>query len=135
MQTIYVASVLLFDGQRMLIQKRKPDDTHPGEWENPGGKVEEGELFVSAALRELAEELGKLEIKIESAPRFSITLPDKDRKLAIQFFVAELISGKPEPLAAAELRWVTAAEFRKIRPLSRGIETIMDLVTPLFKKR
>jgi len=44
---------------RVLLLKRSADDTrHPGFWDIPGGKTEDGEFAVQTAVREAAEETG-----------------------------------------------------------------------------
>lgn len=53
-----VAAVISNSEGRMLITRRAPDKIFPGEWEFPGGKVEEGESAEDALLREIQEELG-----------------------------------------------------------------------------
>lgn len=47
------------DAGRCLLLKRSPNSKgSPGKWEFPGGKVESGENFDAALLREVAEETG-----------------------------------------------------------------------------
>lgn len=52
--------VLLTDEQgKILILKRSTDSkTNPGRWEFPGGKVDQGESFDKALIREVYEETG-----------------------------------------------------------------------------
>lgn len=58
--------VLLTDDQgKILIIKRSTDSrTNPGKWELPGGKVDQGESFDQALIREVYEET-KLKIALD----------------------------------------------------------------------
>ena len=61
------AAILLRDtahGKEYLLAQRPPDKVYAGYWEFPGGKLEAGESFHDALIRELREEL---EIDIEQA--------------------------------------------------------------------
>ena len=55
--TEVVAGVLEERG-KILICRRRGDQTHPLKWEFPGGKLEPGESAEAALVRELNEELG-----------------------------------------------------------------------------
>ena len=60
--------VLLFDSKgRLLLQKRSMNkDIQPGKWDTSvGGHVESGEEYEIAVYRELAEELGIKEAKLD----------------------------------------------------------------------
>jgi len=59
---IVVAAVIKNkDKDRIYIQQREGEKEFEGKWELPGGKVENGESFESALLRELHEELRPIE--------------------------------------------------------------------------
>ncbi len=59
-----VKAVILDGSGRCLLLRRSADSRNfPGRWEWPGGKVDPGEDFVSALVRETREETG-LEIEI-----------------------------------------------------------------------
>jgi A/G-specific adenine glycosylase len=65
---IEMATGVLVDGGRVLIQKRRPDDVWPGLWEFPGGCVEPGETPRQALVREYCEE-----VELEVVPLEKIT--------------------------------------------------------------
>ena len=65
---IYAAGILFCaDDGRVLLLRRSAEGDHAGEWGIPGGKIEEGESNVRAALREVVEEIGVDARKIEGA--------------------------------------------------------------------
>jgi len=100
-----VAGVIRHDDGRVLITQRLADDTLGGYWEFPGGKVEPGEELKAALKRELAEELGvEAEIGVEIHRIIHAYL---DRDVRLYFFAARIVSGEPQKLEVADLRWVT----------------------------
>ena len=80
--TKVVAGILEQDG-RILICRRRSDQTARTKWEFPGGKIEAGETPQQALVRELREELG-----IEAEPptkmvRYEFAYPGKSPILLI----------------------------------------------------
>jgi 8-oxo-dGTP diphosphatase len=65
--TQVVAGILEQDG-RVLICRRRSDQSHALKWEFPGGKMEADETPQQALIRELREELG-----VESEPATEVT--------------------------------------------------------------
>ena len=54
-----VRGIIKNDANEILIVKRHPKSrTDPEMWELPGGKVEKGEFFADALVREIKEEMG-----------------------------------------------------------------------------
>jgi 8-oxo-dGTP pyrophosphatase MutT (NUDIX family) len=60
MQTKRVAKVVVLNpaGEVLLLRRSATDSRRPGEWDFPGGGVEDHESFEAAAAREAAEEAG-----------------------------------------------------------------------------
>jgi 8-oxo-dGTP diphosphatase len=61
-QDIVVGGILIIDGQILLIRRAAEEQSSPGYWEIPKGKVEFGEDQISALRREFLEEVN---LKIE----------------------------------------------------------------------
>ena len=53
------------DGKILIIKRSSDSKTNPGKWELPGGKVDQGESFDKALLREVYEETN-LKIKLDN---------------------------------------------------------------------
>jgi 8-oxo-dGTP diphosphatase len=100
-----VAGIVRRDDGRLLISQRMPEDTLGGYWEFPGGKVEPGEDLKVALRRELVEELG-IDTEI-GAEIHQIVHAYPDRDVRLFFYEARIISGEPQKLEVADLRWVT----------------------------
>jgi mutator protein MutT len=104
-----VAGVIRRDDGKLLITQRFADDTLGGYWEFPGGKVDPGEDLKAAIYRELKEEVG-VETEIgEEIHCIVHAYPDRDVRL--HFFSARILSGEPQKLDVADLRWVTPGEL------------------------
>jgi 8-oxo-dGTP diphosphatase len=54
------AGIFFTDGKRVLLLKRSEKGDCAGTWGIPGGKVEEGESLIDAAIREAKEECGRI---------------------------------------------------------------------------
>ena len=104
-----VAGVIRREDGRLLISQRLADDTLGGYWEFPGGKVDPGEELRPALARELREELG-VEADI-GAEIHHILHAYPDRDVRLYFFEARIVSGEPQKLEVADLRWVTLDEL------------------------
>jgi 8-oxo-dGTP diphosphatase len=79
------------DGRCLVLRRSRNSGGSPGKWEFPGGKVELGENFDVALLREVAEETG-LAVSLEhvvGATEFELT----NRKVAYLILEGRLTSG------------------------------------------
>src|SRR5262249_27748414 len=98
-----VAAILEREG-RVLICRRRPEQSHPLKWEFPGGKVEAGETPAAALQRELAEELDIHALGSEEMARYEYSYPGKDPILLIFLRVSDF-RGEPRNLIFHEMRW------------------------------
>lgn len=53
------------DGKILILKRSTESKTNPGKWELPGGKVDQGESFDKALIREVYEETN-LKIKLDN---------------------------------------------------------------------
>jgi len=101
-----VAAILERDG-RILIGQRKPGQSHPLQWEFPGGKVEPGETPEQALARELEEELAIGAAAGVEIARYPYQYPGRDR-IELIFFRVESYTGQPQNLVFQAMRWEPA---------------------------
>lgn len=64
MDTIKVVCAIIYNANKVLLCRRKPDKSLGGYWEFPGGKVEVNESNEESLIRELKEEL-EMKVDIE----------------------------------------------------------------------
>jgi 8-oxo-dGTP diphosphatase len=98
-----VAGIIERDG-RILICRRTPTQSHPLQWEFPGGKVEPGESPADALARELEEELAVTGATGEEITRYRFTYPGKN-PIELIFLRVTAFSGEPLNLIFNEMRW------------------------------
>ena len=98
-----VAGIIEREG-RILICRRKAQQSHPLKWEFPGGKVEKNESLPGALERELAEELDIHSISSEEITRYDFTYPGKPAIRLVFFRVTEF-EGEPRNIVFEEVRW------------------------------
>lgn len=102
-----VAAIVERDGT-VLIGRRRADQSHPLQWEFPGGKVEAGETPAQALARELEEELGIGDVAGEEIARYEYTYPGKN-PILLMFFRVLAFTGEPRNRVFQEIRWEARA--------------------------
>ncbi len=102
-----VAAAIIKQDGKILIAKRKRGDEMGGQWEFPGGTVQEGETPAQAMKRELKEELG---VNAEVGRLIGRELyPVNDDVLELWFFEASIDSDSLTLSEHEETKWVCPA--------------------------
>lgn len=108
-RVIDVTAGLVFRAGKLLITQR-PDHTHLGGlWEFPGGKLEPGETFETALVRELAEELG-IDVEVGELVE-SIDHDYPEKSVHLRFFRCRWLAREPHPHEVSDIAWITREEL------------------------
>jgi 8-oxo-dGTP diphosphatase len=132
------ARVLVLDADRVLLLHHRRRATGAAFWAPPGGRVDVGETFESAASREGEEETGlALTIGPCIATRHVeyVERAGTRHRMDTRYFLAKVDGdGQPRPhdgevhAAIEETRWWTVAELRAVD----GLRELGDLVARLL---
>lgn len=125
LKRLRVSLALIIDGAKILIARRKKNDSFGGFWEFPGGKCEPGESTSDCVRREIREELG-----IEVTPiRELAAIEHEYPKTGVTLipFICRHDSGEPAALSASEVRWVELASLGdfKFPPANAGLVAML----------
>ena len=100
-------------GNAVLVARRADGAHLPGAWEFPGGKVEDGEEPLAAALRELREETG---LQAEGAESLLVFVHDyPDRRLRFHAFLVKDASGDVATDGGRAWSWVAASSLDDVQ--------------------
>lgn len=111
---VFVAAAVLERDGCICIARRARGDAWDGHWEFPGGKLEPGETFAGALVRELDEELG---IGITVGAPLVTAFHLGERRIAISAFRACWTRGSLTLSVHDRIEWVAVAELRRYRLL------------------
>ena len=111
MTSVPVCCALIEDQGKVMIAQRPTGKHLAGQWEFPGGKIEEDESPVEALHREINEELGCQLTIIAALPPGDHAYPNGN--ITLHPFVAALAPGSPapHPHEHAALRWLNREEL------------------------
>ncbi|MBW4441611.1 MAG: A/G-specific adenine glycosylase [Plectolyngbya sp. WJT66-NPBG17] len=118
-----IGVAVIWNEQRILIDRRKAEGLLGGLWEFPGGKVEPGETIEHCIKREIQEELG---IEIEVGDHL-ITVDHTYTHFRVTLSVHHCrhVSGEPQAIECDEIRWVTIEELSEF-PFPKANLTIIE---------
>lgn len=105
--SVSVAGIVVNDEGKVLVIRRRDN----GHWEPPGGVLEMGETFEEGARREILEETG-ITVRVE---RLTGVYKNMKRGIvALVFRCAPLGESRRATEEAAEVRWMTLEDVRKV---------------------
>jgi len=124
-KVIEVSAALIFRDGQLLITQRHAQVHLGGLWEFPGGKREAGETFEQCLVREIREELG---VEISAGELFEEISHDyPEKSVHLKFFICKLISGDPQPLDCAAVKWIDRAQLSEFEFLAADAQLLVKL--------
>jgi 8-oxo-dGTP diphosphatase len=113
--TLVSAAVLMRGEHEFLLARRPEGKVYAGWWEFPGGKVEAGESFHDALVRELHEELG---ITITQAtPWLTREFSYPHATVRIRFFRVTAWQGEIHPHEHDAIAWLRTDQAPTVEPI------------------
>lgn len=125
-----VAAIIEREG-KVLVGQRTSTQTHPLQWEFPGGKVEAGEAPGQALARELEEELAIRATSCTEIERYVYAYPGK-KPIELIFLRVTAFEGEPRNLIFHELRWQPAGSLRELDFLEGDREFLAAFYTGTY---
>lgn len=119
-------------GTEYLLAQRPPGKAYAGYWEFPGGKVEAGETFAEALVRELQEELG---ITVTAmTPWLTRHFVYPHARVEIRFFRVTAWTGDLQPLEHTGTVWLNAGTMAGGRDLdAMPVSPVLPANTPILR--
>lgn len=113
------ALVLDSEGRCLIIRRSRNCRRFVGQWEWPGGKVDEGESFDAGLRREIREEVG-LEVTLTGVVG-AYDFPVGDKQIAMLCMEARSMGGEVNLSDEHDLyKWVPLEDLEKL-PLTDGL--------------
>lgn len=119
-----VAGFLKKDG-KILVGQRPENNSLPGQWEFPGGKIEPGETPEQALVRELQEELG-IDAEVGDL-KLACTHSYGEVGILILFYEILFWKGQPKAQHHMMLEWIHPEEL-KHRNIPDANRKILDRI-------
>jgi 8-oxo-dGTP diphosphatase len=108
-----VVAALIEQQGRVLLSRRRPDQSLANCWEFPGGKVEPGESPAAALAREIREELG-CSISVDQI--YEVVFHAYETfDLYMLVYRCRITSGVPQARQVAAVAWFAPAEIPQLQ--------------------
>lgn len=128
---LQVVAAIIERGGNILVGQRTPDQSHPLQWEFPGGKVELGESPAQALRRELEEELAIRDASCTEMARYEYAYPGKN-PIELIFLRVTAFEGEPRNLIFHDMRWQPAGALGELDFLEGDREFLAGLYTGAY---
>jgi 8-oxo-dGTP diphosphatase len=122
---IPVVAGFLRKGNMILVGQRPENNSLPGQWEFPGGKIESGESPEEALARELWEELG-IEAEVGEL-KLTCTHSYGDVNILILFYEILFWKGEPKAKHHLMIEWIHPEELT-VRNIPDANRKILDRI-------
>ena len=125
MNVIFCSSAIIRNKKnQILILSRKKKESFRDCWEFPGGKLNNGETYLEALVRELKEELN-IKINIKEVVNYSF-FKHQYRAFLLMMYVFEIKkwSGKVCNNENEKIEWVSISELRGKKLLPANIKVV-----------
>ena len=124
--------ILQKNGAEFLLAQRPRGKAYAGYWEFPGGKVEAGESFAEALVRELQEELG---ITVTAmTPWLTRHFVYPHARVEIRFFRVTAWTGTLQPLEHSDTVWLEACAMTGRQGLDAlPVSPVLPANTPILR--
>jgi len=131
---LQVVAAIIQRAGTILVGQRTPVQSHPLQWEFPGGKVEAGETPSQALARELDEELA---IRVEASTeitRYPYTYPGRN-PVELIFLRVDSFRGEPRNLIFHDMRWQPVSALDQLDFLEGDREFLRGIYTGAYGNR
>ncbi|MEN8819818.1 MAG: Nudix family hydrolase [Abyssibacter sp.] len=125
---LHIAVGIVQRGQQVLISQRLAGKPGAGQWEFPGGKLEQGERVTRALRRELDEELG-IQI-LDHQPLMRLVHHYPDRTVLLDTWRVRHWSGEPRGCEGQAIRWCPVDDLAQAGLLAADRPLIAALQWP-----
>lgn len=129
-----VSAAVIFrdDGREYLLAQRPPGKAYAGYWEFPGGKVETGESFAQALVRELQEELGMTVTAM--TPWITRHFVYPHARVEIRFFRVTAWTGDLHPHEHTGMTWLETRGMAGGKDLEQmPVSPVLPANTPILR--
>lgn len=124
-EPVFVTAAVVIENGRVLVARRPPGGRHPGSWEFPGGKVEEGETPEECLAREMMEEMG-VQVSVGDMLA-SVKHSYPDLAVELHAFECTVTGGRLRDIGCSEHQWVEPTDLGRFDLLPPDRE-LLELV-------